>query len=66
MAIKQVHVIPIMVDGVIGLSHSHGHIIFSYLEAFIPQLFPCPWSMTSFFVKSWQYLAKREMVPPDA
>jgi hypothetical protein len=48
MAIERAHVIPIVVDGVIGLSHGHGHIIFGYLEAFVPQLFPCTWSMTLF------------------
>jgi hypothetical protein len=36
MAIEQTHAIPIMVDGVIGLSHGHGHIISGYLEAFPP------------------------------
>jgi len=36
MAKEQAHIIPIMVDGVIGLSHGHGHIIFVYLEAFPP------------------------------
>jgi hypothetical protein len=41
MAIEQVHAIPIMVDGVIGLSHGHGHIISGYLEAFSPHFFPC-------------------------
>jgi hypothetical protein len=66
MAIEQAHIIPIMVDGVIGLSHGHGHIIFGYSEAFIPQLFPCTWSMTSFFVKSWRYLARKKMVCPNA
>jgi hypothetical protein len=41
MAIEQVHAIPIMVDGVIGLSHGHGHIIYGYLEVFSPHFFPC-------------------------
>jgi hypothetical protein len=40
MAIEQAHVIPIVVDGVIWLSHGHGHIIFDYLEAFLPRFFP--------------------------
>jgi hypothetical protein len=52
MAIEQVHAIPTIVDGVIGLSHGHGHIISSYLEASPPpHFFPCTWSMTSFFKK---------------
>ncbi len=51
MAKEQAHIIPIMVDGVIGLSHGHGHIIFVYLEAFPPLFFPCTWSMTSFFCR---------------
>jgi hypothetical protein len=59
MAIEQAHVIPIMVDGVIGLSHGHGHIIFVYLEAFFPHFFPCTWSMTFKKKKTWQYLAKK-------
>jgi hypothetical protein len=59
MAIEQVNAIAIIVDGVIRLSHGHGHIISSYLEAFFPHFFPCTWSMTSFFVESWRYLAKK-------
>lgn len=40
MAIEQACAIPIVVDGVIGLSHGHGHIISGYLEAFSPLLSP--------------------------
>jgi len=36
MAIEQAHAIPIMVDGVIGLSHGHGHIIYGYWKHFSP------------------------------
>ncbi len=64
MAIEQAHIIPIMVDGVIGLSHGRGHIIFVYLEAFSPHFFPSTWGMTSFFGRSWQYLAIKKMVGP--
>jgi hypothetical protein len=60
MAIQQVHAIPVIVDGVIGLSHGHGHIISTYLEAVFPHFFPCTWSMTSFFVESWRYLAPKK------
>jgi hypothetical protein len=48
------------VDGVIGLSHGCGHIIFGYFEAFSPRFFPCTWSMTFFFfVEIWRYLTKK-------
>jgi hypothetical protein len=39
MAIEQAHAIPIVMDGVSGLSHGHGHIISGYLEAFFPHFF---------------------------
>jgi hypothetical protein len=39
MAIEHIHAIPIVVDGVIGVSHGHGHIIYGYLEAFSPHFF---------------------------
>jgi hypothetical protein len=39
MAIEQARAIPIVVDGMIVLSHGHGHIISSYLEA-SPPSFP--------------------------
>jgi hypothetical protein len=45
MAIEQAHAIPIVVNGMIWLSHGHGHIIFDYLEAFLLIFFPCTWSM---------------------
>jgi hypothetical protein len=48
MAIEQVHAFPIMMNGVIGLSHGHGHIIFGDLKAFSPHFFSCTWSMTLF------------------
>jgi hypothetical protein len=65
MAIEQAHVIPIVVDGVIGLSHGCGHIIFGYFEAFFPHFFPCTWSMTFFFVEIWRYLTKKKLVGLD-
>jgi hypothetical protein len=40
MAIEQACAILIVVDGMIALSHGHGHIISSYLEAFHPLLSP--------------------------
>jgi hypothetical protein len=49
MAIEQAHAIPITMDGLIGLSHGHGHIISGYSKASLPHFFPCTWSMTSFF-----------------
>jgi hypothetical protein len=38
--IEQARAIPIVVDGVIGLSHGNGHIIAGYLEAFSPPFPP--------------------------
>jgi hypothetical protein len=51
MAIEQAHGIPIVADGVIWLSQGHGHIIFGYLEAFLPRFFACTWSMTLFIYR---------------
>jgi hypothetical protein len=59
MAIEQVHAIPIIMDGVIGLSHGHGHIISSYLEAFPPPLFPLYLEHDLFFKGNWRHLSKK-------
>jgi len=65
VAIEQAHVIPIVVDGVIGLSHGCGHIIFGYFEAFFPHFFPCTWSVTFFFCRKLAIFNPKKLVGLD-